>query len=78
MPDRNIIYNSDVFIYIENFGQKNDCGVVAEVDGKAIGLAWTRIIPAYGHIDNETPELAISVLPEYRNQGVIQVNGEIV
>ena len=70
LPEKNIIYNPDVFIYIENFGQDNDCGVMAEVDGKAIGIAWTRIISAYGHIDNETPELAISVLPEYRNQGV--------
>ena len=70
LPERSIIYNPDVFIYIENFGQEHDCGVVAEIDGKAIGVAWTRIIPAYGHIDNETPELAVSVLPEYRNQGV--------
>ena len=70
LPKRNIIYNPDVFIYIDNFGQENDCGVLAEADGKVIGLAWTRIIYAYGHIDNETPELAISVLPEYRNQSV--------
>ena len=70
LPNRNIIYNPDVFIYIENFGQDTDCGVVAEVEGKAIGMAWARIIPAYGHVDYETPELAISVLPEYRNQGV--------
>jgi len=69
-PERDIIYSPDIFIYIENFGNENDCGVFAEADGKAIGAAWTRIIPAYGHIDDETPELAISVLPEYRNQGI--------
>lgn len=44
--------------------------MVAEQDGNIIGAAWTRVIPAYGHIDNETPELAISVLPEHRGQGV--------
>lgn len=70
MPERTVIYNPDVFIYIENFGNGNDCGVFAEADGKAVGAAWTRIIPAYGHIDDETPELAISVLPEYRNRGI--------
>jgi len=70
LPEKSIIYSPDVFVYIENFGQKNDCGVFAEVDGKAVGAAWTRIIPAYGHVDNETPELAISVLPNYRNQGI--------
>jgi ribosomal protein S18 acetylase RimI-like enzyme len=69
-PARDIIFNPDIFIYIDNFGNENDCGVFAEVDGKAIGAAWTRIVPAYGHIDDETPELAISILPEYRNQGV--------
>ncbi|MDR1579437.1 MAG: GNAT family N-acetyltransferase, partial [Synergistaceae bacterium] len=35
-----------------------------------IGAAWTRIIPAFGHIDNETPELATSLLPEYRRRGI--------
>ena len=35
-----------------------------------IGAAWTRIIPAYGHVDNNTPELAISILPEFRNYGI--------
>ena len=70
-PPREIIYNSDVFIYINCFGNKpGDYGVVAELEGKIISMAWTRIIPAYGHIDNDTPELATSVLPEYRGQGV--------
>ena len=70
-PPREIIYNSDVFIYVDGFGnQPGDYGVVAEQGGKIIGMAWTRIIPAYGHIDNDTPELATSVLPEYRGQGV--------
>jgi ribosomal protein S18 acetylase RimI-like enzyme len=44
--------------------------VVAEVDEKIVGAAWTRIIPAYGNIDDKTPELAISILPEYRGQGI--------
>ncbi len=33
-------------------------------------MAWERIIPAFGHVDNNTPELAISVLPEYRGKAV--------
>ncbi len=35
-----------------------------------IGAAWTRIVEAYGHIDNNTPELAISILPEFRSYGI--------
>ena len=66
---REVIFIPEIFIYIKNFGSADDCGVVAETEGKIVGAAWTRIIPAYGHIDNETPELAISVLPEYRGEG---------
>ena len=70
-PPREIIFEPDVFIYIDGFGSKHgDCGIVAEQDGKLIGAAWTRIIPAYGHVDNDTPELATSVLTGYRGQGV--------
>jgi ribosomal protein S18 acetylase RimI-like enzyme len=69
-PPREIIFRPEIFIYIKNFGGKDDCGVIAELDGQIVGAAWTRIIPAYGHIDDETPELAISVLPECRGQGI--------
>jgi len=67
---REIIFEPEIFVYVKDFGGKDDCGVVAEQDGKIIGAAWTRIIPAYGNIDNETPELAISVLPNYRGKGI--------
>jgi len=45
-------------------------GVVAERGGRIAGAAWTRIIPAYGHLDSDTPELAVSLLPEYRGKGI--------
>ena len=67
---RETIFAPEIYLYIKDFGGKDDCGVVAEQDGQIIGAAWTRIIPAYGHIDNETPELAISVLPNFRGRGI--------
>ena len=68
---RDVIYKPEIFIYINGFGSKNgDFGVVAEADGKIAGAAWTRIISAYGHIDDVTPELAISVLPQMRGRGI--------
>jgi ribosomal protein S18 acetylase RimI-like enzyme len=70
MPRREIIFQQEIFIYVKDFGGKDDCGVVAESEGKIVGAAWTRIIPAYGNIDDKTPELAISVLPEYRGQSI--------
>jgi RimJ/RimL family protein N-acetyltransferase len=69
-PPREIIFEPEIYAYIKDFGLDTDCGVVAERGGIIIGAAWTRVIPAYGHIDNDTPELAISVLPEHRGQGV--------
>ena len=69
-PPRDIIFDPEIYIYIKDFGGKDDCCVVAEQDDKIIGAAWTRIIPAYGHIDDNTPELAISILPPHRGQGV--------
>ena len=67
---REAIFEPNIFVYIKDFGGKDDCGIVVEQEGKIIGAAWTRIIPAYGHIDDKTPELAISVLPNYRGQGI--------
>lgn len=69
-PPREVIFQPQIYIHIKDFGSKNDCGVIAEKGCKIIGAAWTRIIHAYGHIDNDTPELAISVLPEQRGQGI--------
>jgi ribosomal protein S18 acetylase RimI-like enzyme len=69
-PAREIIYRPEIFVYIDGFGAKDDRGVVAEADGQVVGATWTRIVPAFGHIDDTTPELAISMLPEWRGQGV--------
>jgi ribosomal protein S18 acetylase RimI-like enzyme len=69
-PRREIIFKPEIHIYIESFGKQDDCCVVSELDSKVVGAAWTRIIPAFGHIDDDTPELAVSVLPNYRGQGI--------
>lgn len=57
-------------VYVEDFGGKHDFGVVAELDGSVVGAAWARLITAYGYVDDETPELVVSVLPNYRGQGI--------
>ena len=70
-PNRSIINSPQIFIYIKDFGtQPGDLGVVAESNGQVIGAAWTRIINAHGHINDEIPELAISLLPEFRMCGI--------
>ena len=70
-PDPSIIELPELALYYEDFGNgKADCCMVADDDGQIIGAAWTRIMDDYGHIDDETPSLAISVLKEYRDKGI--------
>ena len=70
-PDRSLLSDPEISVYIDGFGhQLGDLGVIAESDGRPVGAAWARRIPGYGHIDADTPELAISVLPEFRGLGV--------
>ena len=47
-------------MYIEPFGEsKDNCSLVAEVNGKVIDAVCTRIMNDYGHINNETLGFAI-------------------
>ena len=70
-PPKTIIASPELQIYVEHSGAlKDDWGLVAEVDGKVVGAVWVRIINDYGHIDDETPSLAISLYKEYRGFGI--------
>lgn len=70
-PPKTIITSPELQVYVENFGElKDDRGLVAEVDGKIVGAVWVRIMNDYGHIDNATPSLAISLYKEYRGFGI--------
>ena len=70
-PPREIINQPDLQIYVQNFGQQEgDCCLVGDCGGKVVGAVWVRIMDDYGHIDDETPSFAISILPEYRGQGI--------
>ena len=59
-PSRDIIKQPELQLYISEFGKEDDNAFVAEIDGKVVGAVWTRIMNDYGHIDDETPSLAIS------------------
>lgn len=70
-PPKTIIASSELQVYVERFGElKDDIGLVAEIDGKIVGAVWSRIMNDYGHIDNETPSLALSLYKEYRGLGI--------
>ena len=70
-PDRSIIELPELKLYYEDFGSKEaDYCIVAEDNGDVVGAAWSRIMDDYGHVDDETPSLAMSVLKDNRRQGI--------
>lgn len=70
-PPKSIVNNDELQLYVRDFGQSpDDKCLVAEADGKIVGAVWSRIMNDYGHIDDDTPSLAISLYKEYRNKGI--------
>lgn len=70
-PPKTIIASPELQVYVARFGEaKDDHGLVAEVEGKIVGAVWVRIMNDYGHIDDKTPSLAISLDKEYRGLGI--------
>ncbi len=71
LPPKSIINSPELQEYIVGFGNsKHDRAFVAEVDGKVVGAVWARIMNDYGHVDDDTPSFAISILKEYRGLGI--------
>lgn len=73
-PPFEIIYGQEVYQYIKDFGAQDDYCLVAEVEGKIVGAAWSRVLDdelkGYGNIGKGIPEIAISLLKEYRGNGI--------
>ena len=70
-PERSITELPELAMYYEDFGKGvADHCLSADDNGLVTGAAWTRIMDDYGHIDDETPSLAMSVLKDYRGQGI--------
>ena len=70
-PARDIVERPELKIYYEYFGSgEADHCLVAEAEGNVVGAVWTRIMNDYGHVDDETPSFAISLIPEYRGRGI--------
>lgn len=70
-PDRTIIEQPELAVYYKDFGfDAADLSMVADHGGEVVGMVWTRIMDDYGHVEEGTPSLAISVLKEYRGHGI--------
>lgn len=70
-PPKSIINSPELQVYIADFGtQKHDRALLAEIGGRVVGAVWVRIMNDYGHINDETPSIAISLYKEYRGLGI--------
>lgn len=58
--------------YIKDFGKETDYAIVWELDGRIAGIAWTRLFQkcdeSLGFLDEQIPELTLSVLAGYDEQ----------
>ena len=70
-PSKSIITAPELQIYVKDFGASKDgFALVADVENKIIVAVWVRIMNDYGHIDDKTLSLAISLYKKYRGQGI--------
>ncbi len=74
LPSRDVLQTPDLAKYVQDWGRKSDRGFIALDAQTPIGAAWYRLFPAdnrgYGYLDDNTPEIAIALFPEYRNKGL--------
>ncbi len=69
-PPASIIMEPELALYYEGFGSGiADKCIVAEEEGRVVGAVWSRIMDDYGHVDDVTPSLAISLYKPYRSKG---------
>jgi ribosomal protein S18 acetylase RimI-like enzyme len=63
-----------VALYVKGWGRPGDTALIAVDEAFPVGAAWYRLFPrdepGYGFVDEETPELAIAVVPSRRGQGI--------
>jgi ribosomal protein S18 acetylase RimI-like enzyme len=67
--------DAQVNMWVKDWGRGGDRGLVAVEagSGRKLGAAWLRLQPkgfSTGYVNDETPELAIAVLPECTGQGI--------
>ena len=71
VPPRSILLTPELQVYINRFGNSiHDHALIAEIHGEVIGAIWVRIMDDYGHVDDNTPSLAMSIVKTYRGLGI--------
>ena len=64
------VEDASLWQYVSGWGRRGDASVIALEDGFPIGAAWFRLFtrdePGFGFVDDQTPEVAIAVVPSRR------------
>lgn len=67
--DYEVIKKKQYNNYIADFGKETDNAIVWEIEGRIAGLGWSRLFheddDSFGYVDENTPEITLSVLPGY-------------
>jgi GNAT superfamily N-acetyltransferase len=73
-PREYVLEHPAAAIYHRGWGRRGDAALVAEEDGRPIGLAWCRLFTddehGEGYLDEQTPEVAVAVVEDARGRGV--------
>jgi ribosomal protein S18 acetylase RimI-like enzyme len=73
-PKQLLIRLPQVSIFHKGWGRPGDTALVAEEEGRLLGLVWYRFFTeeehGEGYVDPETPELAIAVVEGARGRGI--------
>lgn len=73
-PFDEVVDHPEIAIYHAGWQRPDDVGIVAEIDGDFVGMAYYRFFVAsdgaQGFVDPDTPELAIAVVESQRGSGI--------
>jgi ribosomal protein S18 acetylase RimI-like enzyme len=74
LPKTLLLRLPQLTMFYEGWGRAGDTGLVAEEDGRRVGLAWYRLftdeVHGEGYVDEQTPEVAIAVVGSQRGRGI--------
>ena len=73
LPAAELLQLPQLTMFHEGWGRRGDTALVAEEDGRLLGLAWYRFFTeaehGEGYVDEQTPEVAVAVIDERRGSG---------